>query len=194
MSGNIVNKEPKTMNFFHFIVLLVSWLTISPLFYFLGKRWESFNKRNGMALLLVSPLFLILYLSFIIWGASKYYDYQREHKFANKKVLSRITEAPFPGFRKKQYIRGRTSFTGDYMDKLSIEFSEIPSDEFYQTLDSLANVPDSNWHRKKDGYWYNKVWGNGLLAPKGENDEEDMSLLIWITKGDREARIEYGAW
>lgn len=194
MPKNIMNKKATIVNIFHFILLLMSWLTISPLFYFLGRRWKSFKKGRGITLLLISPLFLVLYLFLTVWGSSEYYDYRRENRFADQKVLSRITEAPFPSFTKKQYIKGRTSFTGDYMDELLIEFKETPSDDFYQIIDSLINVPNSDWHRSNDGYWYSKIWGNDFPAPKGEDDEEDMTICIWITKGNKEAMIRYGAW
>jgi hypothetical protein len=38
------------------------------------------------------------------------------------------------------------------------------------------------------------MWGNGLPAPEGEDYEEDMSLSVTIKKGEKRAKISFGAW
>jgi hypothetical protein len=38
------------------------------------------------------------------------------------------------------------------------------------------------------------MWGNGLPAPPGEDDEEDMSLEIEIKRGEKRFHVSYGAW
>ncbi len=50
---------------FRYIPLVFSWLTLSPLFYDLSKRWGIGSKPVRIILLVVSPLFLSIY--FIIW-------------------------------------------------------------------------------------------------------------------------------
>lgn len=39
-----------------------------------------------------------------------------------------------------------------------------------------------------------KMWGNGLPAPKGEDNEEDMTFSIEFEKGSKKAIIGYGTW
>lgn len=48
--------------------------------------------------------------------------------------------------------------------------------------------------KQKVFYSYSKMWGNGLPAPKGENDEEDVFLEISLKKGSKQAIISYGVW
>lgn len=43
-------------------------------------------------------------------------------------------------------------------------------------------------------YYYSRMWGNGLPAPEGEDDDEDMSLSVTIKRGEKRAEITYGAW
>lgn len=37
------------------------------------------------------------------------------------------------------------------------------------------------------------MWGNGLSAPKGEDDNEDMSFSIRLEKGSKQVILDYGA-
>ena len=89
---------------------------------------------------------------------------------------------------------GKISFNGDYEVELEIEFKELPSIHFFETLDSLATLKESDWNRKKDHYLYSKMWGNGITAPNGVDDKEDMTFNIYIIKGNKQATINYGAW
>lgn len=132
------------------------------------------------------PLFVVTVIVIAsIWG-----EVSRKHRFDDTKTLTRITEVEFPKFKVIEYEKGRTSFHGDYSDKLVLEFKEMPSEEFYAEIAESAN-----WNIKNDStYYYSRVWGNGLPAPPGEDDEEDMSLNIQIKRGDKRFYVSYGAW
>lgn len=114
--------------------------------------------------------------------------------YAEKERLQRITGVVFPDFTVVDYKRGERSFQGDYTDEVTIEFKATPSDEFYQTIDSLINMPNSDWSKKEQHYSYGRIWGNGLPAPEGEDDEEDMTFNISFEKGSKQATLTYGAW
>ena len=46
------------------IISLISWLTLSPLFYYLTWKWKLIGKKLRVTLLLISPIFLQdIYLS-----------------------------------------------------------------------------------------------------------------------------------
>lgn len=70
----------------------------------------------------------------------------------------------------------------------------MPMNDFYQVLDSLVNVDGSDWECRDGVYYYSRMWGNGLPAPEGEDDDEDMSLSVTIKRGEKRAEITYGAW
>lgn len=117
-------------------------------------------------------------------------EISRRHKFDDAKTLSRITEVKFPKFKVVEYEKGRTSFNGDYRDELVLEFKKMPSEEFYTSLAESAN-----WNITNDStYYYSRVWGNGLSAPPGEDDDEDISINIQIKRGTRRFEVSYGAW
>lgn len=75
-----------------------------------------------------------------------------------------------------------------------IEFKETPSTAFYQKLDSLITVEQSDWSKRDNMYSYSRMWGNGMPAPSGEDDKEDMTFSIKFEEGSKQAVIDYGAW
>lgn len=175
-------------------ISLLSWLTISPIFYYLTGRWKLMSKKRRIGLVIISPMFLTIYAFMCLAGLSIYYDYHRKYRFADQDVLTRITGVTYPDFKIIEYTRGETSFTGDYVDFLLIEFKEPLPSAFYQYLDSLAVTGNSNWFIDGNIYTYDNIWGNGSGAPNGEDDEEDMFLNIKHEKGRKQATICYGAW
>lgn len=174
------------------LVSLFCWLTVSPLFCYLAGRWKLMGKKLRVCLMLISPLFLIVYLLLSLWVLSEYYQYRREHRFADKEVLERITGVTYPDFKVVKYTEGQMSVLRDYHDELTIEFKEMPSSTFYQSLDSL--VAADVWSLYDNVYSFSAIWGNGIPAPQGESEEEDMMFNIHIEKGSKQAVISYGAW
>lgn len=43
-------------------------------------------------------------------------------------------------------------------------------------------------------YSYSAIWGNGMEAPKGESDEDDISFSIDIEKASKTFHIRVGEW
>lgn len=167
--------------------------------------------------LLYAVVLLPILLIVVVVIASAIGGISRKHRFDDAKTLTRITEVEFPEFKVIEYEKGRTGFHGDYSDELVLEFKEMPSEEFYTILEYLADRGNANIVEKdsvdgnlyftesyyKQTYWsftnnstyyYSRVWGNGLPAPPGEDDEEDMSLSIQIKRGEKCFHVSYGAW
>ena len=175
-----------------FLTLIFSWLILSPLFFYMAKRWNLVSKTWRIILLLLSPMGLICYLLIGILLFSWYLAYDRKYGFLDKDRIERITEVRLPDFKLIEYDKGRTGFNGDYSDYLTIEFKDSLTNEFYATLDSL--VKKKVWDKRENRYSFSAMWGNGLPAPKGENEEEDIMFSITIEKGTNTAEIGSGAW
>lgn len=64
--------------------------------------------------MLISPLFLIVYfiLYLLVWG--EYSDYRREHRFADKDVLTEMTGVAYPDYKVVEYTKYQRHFLGDY--------------------------------------------------------------------------------
>ena len=43
-------------------------------------------------------------------------------------------------------------------------------------------------------YSYSAIWGNGMEAPKGESDKDDISFSIDIELGSKTFHIRVGEW
>ena len=118
--------------------------------------------------------------------------------------VERITGTEFPAFSYHEttgYNSG--GFLGDFTYVAKYKFDKVPTDDFYNTLDSLCNVEGSNWSKSNnqsastasaEEYYFNLTWGNGYPAPEGESEEDDRCFTIKIPKGEREFKITYGAW
>ena len=139
---------------FRYIILILSWLTLSPLYYYLSKRWGIGRKLVRLVLLLISPLFGYLYLYLFIVALCAWGEIDRYFMYSDSEDISRITEVNFPEFSTKHYYPDNPSFTGDFSNFRVIEFDNVPSDVFYHELDSLCNLPDSYWKKKGNAYQY----------------------------------------
>ena len=128
------------------------------------------------------------------WGYDAYVDYQRKYYFTDNDKIERITGVRFPDMEIIEYSEGKRGFTGDYSDRLIVEFEEVPAEKVYQTLDSLVDTGKTGWRMNDSAYVFSATWGNGMLAPKGESDNEDRSFGISFSKGSKKAMIHSGMW
>lgn len=179
---------------FRYIVLIFSWLTLFPLFFYLSTRWKIGLKPVRVILMLLSPLAVYFYLCLFIFGISVKGEIDRFFMYSDSEDISRITEVAFPKFSTKRYYPDESSFSGEFMNSRVVKFKQTPSDMFYHVLDSLCNQPNSYWKEKDGVYQYDRIWGNGSLAPSGEDENEDGFLSIELKKGEAIATISYGVW
>ena len=93
-----------------------------------------------------------------------------------------------------EYHKGRTNITGDYNDRIIVEFEENIPDELFQTLDSLIDTKKTEWRKNDTVYEFNLIQGSFMPAPKGEDDEDERFFDIIIEKGSNKATIDNGVW
>jgi hypothetical protein len=60
------------------LTLLLSWLMLSPLFFYLARKWQLIGKKVRVLLLLISPLMLIVYAVIVLFILQGYGDYKRK--------------------------------------------------------------------------------------------------------------------
>ena len=180
------------MIFLKILFCFLCWLTISPLFYYLAGKWGM--KKGKLLLMLVSPLFLIVYFYVFVWGYDTYVNHQRKYYIVDEDRIESITGVRLPNMEVVDYIEGERGFTGDFSDRLIIEFEEIPSEIVYQTLDSLIDTGKTGWRMNDNTYEFNSMWGNGMPAPKGEKDNEERSFSISFNRGSKKASILIRMW
>ena len=176
------------------LTLLLSWLTISPLFVYLANKWKLIGKKVRILLLLISPLMLIGYFILFLLALQEYYDYQRKYRFANNETIERITGVAFPELDIIDYKKDNRGFLGDYKDKLTLEMEDELSESTYHYLDSIINAGNTGWSKRDDEYSYSVMWGNGLPAPKGESEEDDGMFSLSFKKGSKIINLSHGSW
>ena len=176
------------------LTLLLSWLTLSPIFFYLARKWQLIGKKVRMLLLLISPLMLIVYAVAVIFILQGYNDYKRKHYFASNEVIERITGVSFPKLSIIDYEKGEAGFLGDYNDMLTLEMKYDLSESTYHYLDSVISAGNTNWSKHNDVYRYSIMWGNGFPAPEGENEEDDMTFSLSFKARSKKVTLNYGAW
>lgn len=68
-----------------------------------------------------------------------------EQLFDETKELAIETGLDFPEYKVTGYTKNHISYRGFYSDEWTAEFVEMPSKEFFNTIDSLSRIVDSNW-------------------------------------------------
>lgn len=127
--------------------LMFSWLTLSPLFFYMAKRCGVMNKGWRITLLLVSPMAWLCYALIGIFIFFGYLGYERKYGFLDKDRIERITKVRLPDFELIDYEGSVINFRGEYSDYMTIKFKDNLTDEFYATLDSL--VEKDVWSKRE---------------------------------------------
>ena len=118
-----------------------------------------------------------------------YLQPSRKHFFDDAKKLSNEVNVEIPEYKVKRYKKGYTNEKGDYTDKMKLKFIETPTDEFYNTLDSISNIKDSNWQKLHDGtYFFYKEWERMCTC------FPEKTLSINIAKGNDKFNIKFCGW
>ena len=129
-------------------------------------------------------VFTIFVSALIAYDVDGYYlQPSRKDLFDDAKKLSNIVKVEIPEYKVKKYKKGYTKSNGYYTDKMKLKFIETPTDEFYNTLDSLSNIKNSNWQILYDGtyFFYKKFL-------------KDKTLSVSIDKGNRNFDIKFSGW
>lgn len=119
-------------------------------------------KKGRLSLMLVSLLFLISYLIILLWGYAINLDYERKYYFTNEDRIEKITGVRLPDIDIVEYQQGKSRMM-DYIDQLLVKFEKIPSEEVYQTLDSLIETGKTGWRMNDSVYVFSAAWGNYLF-------------------------------
>ena len=196
------------------VALAISWLTLSPLMLIFDGRWKLLPKWLRIVLFLVSPMMVVVYVVAAFLCYAYYWDYYYpRHHFVRPKVVENIIGMPLPRYKVVEYDRDRRSFNGDYSDGFTLEFRKMPDDGFYNELDrhfrhyvptrqQLDSIPDDVTYifspraEIKDSTVYSleRWWGNGVEAPVGESEANDIIYTIKIERGSKIFHIGVTAW
>lgn len=98
------------------LICAICWVLISPLFYYLCRKWNLVGKTLRIILLMISPLFLLIYFIIIIVGV----DYYINHRYDCRRTVEKMIEIPpqihLPKYSVIEFEKGRRNFNGDHSD------------------------------------------------------------------------------
>ena len=123
-------------------MLVVSWLTISPLFLIYDGWWKLLPKWLRIVLFVFSPMVLIILL---LANHAAVEHFHRYH-FSKPRVIEKVTGVQFPSYKVVDYsVFGHGLLPTCY--KTVLEFEDVPNDAFYEALgnngDSYIEENDS---------------------------------------------------
>ena len=161
------------------IALFLSWLTLSPLLLILDGRWKLLPKWLRVVLFVLSPMMLIIVAVVAFLGYSYYSEYYIQHHFVKRRVIENITGVRLPKYKVTERREERLCFVRfpEHEYDFTLEFKKMPDDAFYKILDEHFDSFEPG------KYSYSAIWGNGLEAPKGESDKDDIGFSIDIERG-----------
>lgn len=172
------------------IALFLSWFMLSPLMLILDGRWKLLPKWLRIVLFVLSPMMLIIVAVAAIWGCDYYSEHYMQHHFVRRRVVENITGVRLPRYKViKRWEEGsRASRFPDHTYNFTLEFKKMPDEDFYEKLDENFDCLEAG------KYSYSAIWGNGIEAPKGESDDDDISFSIDIERGSKTFHIRVGEW
>ena len=172
------------------ITLFLSWLTLSSLLFILDGRWKLLPKWLRIVLFVLSPMMLVVIAVAAFWGYDYYSEHYIQHHFVRHRVVENITGVSLP--RYKVVGQGEEwecfSRSPEHTYDFTLEFKKMPDEDFYKKLDEHFDC------FKPGKYSYSVIWGNGLEAPKGESDKDDINFSIAIERGSKTFHIRVGEW
>lgn len=172
------------------ITLFLSWLTLSPLLLILDGRWKLLPKWLRIVLFVLSPMMLVVIAVAAFWGYDYYSEHYMQHHFVRRRVVENITGVRLP--RYKVLDRGEEwkcfSRSPEHTYDFTLEFKKMPDEDFYKKLDEHFDCFEPG------KYSYSAIWGNGMEAPKGESDKDNISFSIDIERGSKTFHIRVGEW
>lgn len=172
------------------ITLFLSWLTLSPLLLILDGRWKLLPKWLRIVLFVLSPMMLIVVAVASIFGYLYFSEYYMQHHFVRRRVVENITGVRLPRYKviDRGEEGGRVRRFHDNTYDFTLEFKNMPDEDFYKELDEHFDCFEPG------EYSYSAIWGNGMEAPKGESDKDDISFSIDIERASKTFHIRVGEW
>lgn len=177
------------------IIILVCWFTLSPLFYYLAKKWKLLRTLWRVVLLLISPLFWLLHIILLSVLINLADDMYRRFQFRDHETIAEITKSPFPSYMVLYHYPEYGNYRV-YADSKDFMFYRLPSDSFYQAIDSLTLIENSGWRLEiNNKYTYEKSlhWNIGMpfIEKYFYCDAYVFYLVIKIEKGNRFGHMHY---
>ena len=146
-------------------------------------------KRIVVSIVVVIAFFIIAF-----WTLACWFEYHEKHYFQDRDRIERITGVALPKFKVTSDEEGKRGVNGDYKDSFTFEFANTLPEELFDGIDEKIKVGNTGWRKDGNKYSFSQTWGNGIPAPKGEDENDDRFFNITITRGDKRGVVNHGTW
>ena len=117
-------------------------------------------------------------------------EYYMKHHFVKRRVVENITGVRFPRYKVVNWSEERICFgrRPEQAYVFSLEFNKMPDEAFCKMLDEKFE----SFERGR--YGFSAIWGNGIKAPKGESDKDDINFSVTVERDSKTFQIRAGRW
>jgi len=177
------------------LILVITWLTLSPLWFYLVKRWKIKDLCDDsvarIAIMMISPLFIVLY--FIIGVMLAFYvdDFSKKHYFNNKEKLEQISEVKLPKYIVTE-LNENEHFNSSY--RLTFKFLSEPSDYMFDKIDKKIAAGSKDWSKSGNDSTFTTELGNGKPHPRSWDKNASQFIIFTITKGEKTGYLTFVEW
>lgn len=146
--------------------------------------------HRKIPILLAFLPFVFIGLAVLYFGSlNAYHHYQakqlRKQQYNTPAKIEQVIGVPVPDFKLTKYEEHKidNKYLQGHLCKAEITFSQNPSEQFYQTLDSLCSHNNFSWIKNDNVYLMDSIQGRGNLSR--------IFLSLLHTKGEKIAYLEY---
>lgn len=136
--------------------------------------------------------FVFIGLAVLYFGSlNAYHHYQakqlRKQQYNTPAKIEQVIGVPVPDFKLTKYEEHKidNKYLQGHLCKAEITFSQNPSEQFYQTLDSLCSQNNSSWIKNDNVYLMDSIQGRGFVSR--------IILSFLYTKDESKAYLEYNS-
>ena len=121
-------------------------------------------------------------------------------EFDDKSTLEDVMEMRIPDYQIKRYVADPIiDCHGDFSDKIKIEFDNIPSKSFIDSVNKKVEADkdkeEKRWLKHGDHkYRFQACYGDGGRTPKCRQGQHDWIISLDFSDDSKEAVIVYGYW
>ena len=117
-------------------------------------------------------------------------------EFDDKATLEDVMEMSLPNYKVKRYVAGIADLHGDFDDSIYIEFDNIPSKAFIDSVNHKVNAAENKrWSKQNEHrYSFEARYEDGGRTPKCREKANCWYIILEFSDNSKEAIINYGYW
>ena len=118
-------------------------------------------------------------------------------EFDDKATLEDVMEMSLPNYKIKRHVVDNSfDIHGDFYDTIYIEFDNIPSKAFIDSVNHKVNAAeDKRWSKRDEHrYRFQARYEDGGRTPKCREKENCWYIILEFSDNSKEAIINYGYW